>query len=154
MQAIPVLDEEGNVLGFRVPTAKGGTAPISKPSVKTLPEAYNSRLNLLQEQIDTAERTLGLSDAELKKLYQTPDPAKLRAAKQADLAKTRQALADHVARFKAQGYGDADFWKGEEQRLNRTGAASAASAPGNYPKARNPRTGETLIYKDGQWQKE
>jgi len=153
MQAVPVLDDEGNVIDFRVPNGKGGTSPIRKPATKTLPEAYNSRVSTLLDDIAGTEGTLAKSDDEITKLYRRP-AAEQRQALNTKLAATRKQLADHVARYEEQGYADGNFWNTEKQRLGLAAKPAGAAAGGNYPKARNPKTGETLIYKDGKWQKE
>lgn len=153
MQAIPVLDGEGNVLGYRVPTGKGGSAPAPTKQSKTLPDSYNARLNTLMEQIDASESVVNKPDDELKALYKGQDLAKVRAAKTKEVERNRKALRDHVERFRQQGYGDEDFWQGETDRLGLATPAAPSAAAGNYPKATNPKTGETLYFKDGKWQK-
>lgn len=126
LQAVPVLDEEGNVMDWRVPTAKGGTAALPRRTPKTLPDSYNSRLALLQDELSAAETNAGKSEAELK-AAKLPGPAHFR--QRADLA--RKSLRDHVSRFKEQGYADAAFWKSEEERLGlkNGGASVPASQP-------------------------
>lgn len=155
MQAVPVLDDQGNVLGFRVPNGKGGSAPVPKNSPKTLPDSYNSRISTLLDDITTKESALAKSDEELAQLYRVKNGAEQRKALANQMTASRKALADHVARFKGQGYADNEFWKAEEERLGlATPPAPAKAKAGNYPRATNPKTGVTLIYKDDKWQKE
>lgn len=122
LQSIPVLDDQGNVLGYRVPTGKGGSAPAPKQTTKTLPDSYNSRLSLLQDELKAAETTASKTDDELKKLKLQPQSYYKTAAKNA-----AKAISDHVARFQEQGYADDNFWKSEKQRLGLGGSAPAAS---------------------------
>lgn len=113
LPTIPVLDPDGNVLGYRVATGKGGTAAMPKSTPAKLPDSYNSRLSLLQDELKAATATAGKTDAELKQLKLSGT----RDFYQKAAAAARQAIGDHVARFQEQGYADENFWTAEKQRL-------------------------------------
>lgn len=128
LQAVPVTDADGNIVGMRVPTGKGGTAPLPASKPKTLPDSYNTRLNTIMEGLESIQGTISKTDDELKSIYRGQDPAKLRAAKSAELERQKKTLRDHVSRFKEQGYGDEPFWKGEMERLGLSASPAATPA--------------------------
>lgn len=138
MQAIPVMDTDGNIVGMRVPTGKGGSAPLPKNNPKTLPDSYNSRLSLLQDELKTAQSTAAKTDDELKKLKLSGTRDYYQKAAQAAL----KAIGDHVSRFQEQGYADDKFWAAEKQRLG----LSREGSQGGEGKA----TGRVTVSKDGK----
>lgn len=124
-----MTDDDGNVFKFMTNPKTGARTIVGRPKqAKTLPEAYNVQLNTLLEKIDTSEQNLAKPDAELARINMVKDGAMIRATHQKNVERYQKALRDHVARFKEQGFGDAEFWKGEEERLGLSTPAAAKPA--------------------------
>ena len=135
LQAIPVMDDEGNIVDMRVPTGKGGSAPLRQPKAnKDVPPSFYEPYHKLRDSMETATSNAALTDAGLVAYKMGKEtPADTRKRFQSNAAEAAAALQKHLKLYKAQNYGTPEFWQELE---TDTGAAKAGGVTQKY----NPTT--------------
>lgn len=162
LTAIPVLDADGNVIGQRVPTARGGTAPVAAAkTTRPVPDSYDTRLADALKRVELNQSNLALSDAELAKRYPTLKPAAKRTALKAEQAVTVRGVKNLLDSYRQRGYGDEEFWSAEYARHGLTpprpetgtpapprGGGTSAGAGGALVSVTNPQGKRVQIRSD------
>lgn len=129
LQAIPVFDDEGNVIGMRVPTGTGGTAALPAGKSREIPSSAQGKLTDYLAALQEDEQSLSMSDAELKAMFPILKPAAARANITRRQTSTRTWVKSLIDLQHEMGNVDDSKRDALYKRFGIAGTAAAAAAP-------------------------